>query len=148
MSATPTLPASPSSDARRAGFRSRDAIRAALSRSGVSSAGVEVDVTEPEAALPVAGLARALVEASARPSVRLVPGGGFPGAPFPAGETYVTSWELQLLDEERAAGHLLGATARGARGERDGEHGRARGTSAARRRRSLATRRCRPPSRR
>ena len=104
MSATPTLPASPSSDARRAGFRSRDAIRAALSRSGVSSAGVEVDVTEPEAALPVAGLARALVEASARPSVRLVPGGGFPGAPFPAGETYVTSWELQLLDEERAAG--------------------------------------------
>lgn len=126
MSATPSLPASPSSDARRAAFRSRDAIRAAFSRSGVSSAAaVEVDVAEPEAALPVAGLARALAEALDRPSARLVPGGGFSGAPFPGKETYVASWELQLLAEERASGPArtapgfaeAPATVRGRRGD-------------------------------
>jgi len=99
------LPTSSPSDARRAAVRTRDAVRAALVRAGVSTGpdgGVEIDVAEPEAAMPVAGLARALAEASARPSAHLVPGGGFSGAPFPPEELYVASWEFQLLAEERA----------------------------------------------
>ena len=109
MPATPPPPAFSPADARRAAIRTRDAVRAAFSRAGIPSGPglvgeVEFDVAEPEAAMPVVGLARALVEASSRPSARLVPGGGFPGAPFPAEETYVASWELQLLAEERASG--------------------------------------------
>lgn len=109
MIATPKASSSSPSDARRAAVRTRDAIRAAFFRAGIpggpgSAAEVVVDLAEPEAAIPVAGLARALVEAVARPSACLVPGGGFSGAPFPAEETYVTSWEMQLLAEARAAG--------------------------------------------
>ncbi|MBK8596947.1 MAG: class I SAM-dependent methyltransferase [Holophagales bacterium] len=111
MSAPPLPPAPPPADARRAAVRTRDAVRAARSRVGFPAGpgipfggGAEVDVVEPEAALPVSGLARALAEAAARPDVRLVPGGGFAGAPFPAEELYVTSWEFQLLAAERAVG--------------------------------------------
>ena len=107
MTAPHSDPVSSPADARRAAFRTKDALRAALGRAGGaggSASAVEVDVVESEVAMPVAGLARAVVEASTRPSARLVPGGGFPGAPYPAGETYVAAWELQLLDEERASG--------------------------------------------
>lgn len=126
MTANPPLPASSPADARRAAVRTADAIRAARSRAGLEASGeVVVEVAEPEAAVPVAGLARALVEAAARPSACLVPGGGFPGAPFPAGETYVASWEFRLLAEERAAGEGRAAAGppnapavvRGARGD-------------------------------
>ena len=130
MSVTPTLPASSPSDARRAAIRTRDAVRVAFSRAGIPSGPglvgeVEVDVAEPEAAMPVAGLARALVEASGKSSTRLGPGGGFGGAPFPAEETYVASWELQLLAEERSTGPARTApgfagapvTVRGRRGD-------------------------------
>lgn len=126
MTANPPLPASSPADARRAAVRTADAIRAARLRAGLEASGeVVVEVAEPEAAVPVAGLARALVEAAARPSACLVPGGGFPGAPFPAGETYVASWEFRLLAEERAAGEGRAAAGppnapavvRGARGD-------------------------------
>ena len=69
--------------------------------------------------MPVAGLARALVEASARPSARLVPGGGFPGAPFPAEETYVGV--VGAPAPRRRAG--LGSGADGARLRRGSRHG-------------------------
>lgn len=106
MSATPPIHSSPPADARRAAVRTRDALRAAFQRAGLpagSHAGVEVEVAEPEAAIPVAGLARALVEVQSRPSARLVPGGGFAGARFPAEETYVAAWELELLAARRAS---------------------------------------------
>lgn len=132
MPAPPLPPASSPADARRAAVRTRDAVRAARSRAGFPSGsgipfddGAEVELAEPEAALPVAGLARALAEAAVRPAARLVPGGGFAGAPFPAEELYVTSWELQLLAAERAAGPAETApgfpeapvTVRGGRGD-------------------------------
>jgi SAM-dependent methyltransferase len=93
-------------DARRAAARTRDAVRAAFARAGLrpDAGGPGVDVAEPEAAAPVAGLARALAEAAARPSARLSPGGGYAGSPFPAEEPYVAGWELRLLSERRAAG--------------------------------------------
>jgi SAM-dependent methyltransferase len=94
------------SDARRAAFRARDALRAAFARpEGAAARGgvVDVELNEPEAAVPVAGLARALAEAAARPSAPLAPGGGWPLAPFPAEEAYVASWELHLLADRRAA---------------------------------------------
>jgi trans-aconitate methyltransferase len=102
----PNEPQAPSaSDARRAAFRTRDALRAAVSRAGLpaGAAGVEVHLAEPEVALPVAGLLRAIAEAARVGSACLVPGGGWSGAAFPVAETYVASWELDLLDLRRAA---------------------------------------------
>ncbi len=136
MPALPVPPAPSPADARRAAVRTRDAVRAARARAGSPSGSglpfddeAEVDLAEPEAALPVAGLARALAEAAVRPAARLVPGGGFAGAPFPAEELYVTSWELQALAAERAAAPAETApgsagapvTVRGRRGDGDTE---------------------------
>lgn len=103
----PLLPVSGAPhDARRAAARTRDAVRAAYARAGLDpgAGGPVVEAVEPEAAAPVAGLARALSEAAGRPSARLVPGGGWSGAPFPAEEPYVAAWELRLLSERRASG--------------------------------------------
>lgn len=113
----PGAPLNPSfpPDARRAAARSRDAVRAAYVRAGLRP-GVEaprVEVAEPEAAVPTAGLARAISEAAARPTASLVPGGAWAGGPFPAEEPYVTAWELRLLSETRAAGTARSAPAAG-----------------------------------
>ena len=107
MPPLPDLSAFSSSDARRAAVRTRDAVRAAFARACVPAgrdARVEVELAEPEASVPVAGLARAIVEAAARAARELVPGGGWAGAPFPVEEPYVASWELHLLAERRALG--------------------------------------------
>jgi len=104
-------PPAPPADARRAAARARDAVRAARARSGAGH--VAVDLAEPEAALPVAALARTLGEAASRASCRLVPGGGWAGAPFPAESPYVAVWELELLAERRAAREALTAPAQG-----------------------------------
>jgi SAM-dependent methyltransferase len=100
------MAALPPPDARRAAFRTRDAVRAAFARPEAAparSGAVAVELAEPEVAIPVAGLARALAAAAARPETPLAPGGGWAGAPFPAAEPYVASWELHLAAERRAA---------------------------------------------
>ncbi|MFN7989231.1 MAG: class I SAM-dependent methyltransferase [Thermoanaerobaculia bacterium] len=115
MPSTPSLAAPSPSDARRAAFRTRDAVRAAFSRAGVApGGGVEVSVAEPEAAMPIDGLARAIAEAARDGSARLVPGGGWAGAPFPERELYVASWALELLARRRAAAPAATAPAVGA----------------------------------
>lgn len=88
-----------SPDARRAAARTRDAVRAARARTGAFD--VEVELPEPEAALPVAGLARALDEARTA-GAALVPGGGWKGGAFPAAEPYVVSWQLARVAARQA----------------------------------------------
>lgn len=91
-------------DARRAAFRARDAIRAARVRSGVApDEGVEVSLVDPEVALPVDGVARAIVEAARDGASCLAPGGGWSGGPFTEVVPYVASWELEHLARERAS---------------------------------------------
>lgn len=115
MPPTPSLAAPAPADARRAAFRTRDAIRAAFSRAGLAPGGlVEVAVAEPEAAVPVDGLARAIEEAARVGSAHLAPGGGWAGAPFPEPELYVASWEFELLARRRAAESAATAPAAGA----------------------------------
>lgn len=115
MPSTPSFAALAPPDARRAAFRTRDAVRAAFSRAGLAPGSlVEVAVGEPEAALPVDGLARAIEEAARGGSARLAPGGGWAGAPFPEPELYVASWEFELLARRRAAVPVATATAEGA----------------------------------
>ncbi len=103
----PTVrPDSAPADARRAAVRTRDAVRAAFARAGVPGGpegGVEVDLAEPEAALPVEGLARAIEFAASSASAFVAPGGGWAGAPFPEPEPYLASWEMELLSARRAA---------------------------------------------
>ena len=104
---TPTdRPAPAPPDARHAAVRTRDAVRAAFARAGVPpgpDGAVEVVLAEPEVALPVAGLSRAVGAAARDGSAHLAPGGGWAGAPFPEPETYVTSWEMELIATRRAA---------------------------------------------
>lgn len=90
-------------DSRRAAARTRDSLRAARARAGAEAVAVHVELSEPEALVPVAGLARAL-GAARDGAPPLVPGGSFAGAPFPASEPYVASWQLALLAGRRAAG--------------------------------------------
>lgn len=114
MPEPPDLPAP--ADARRALFRTRDAVRAAFARAGVPRApegAVEVDLAEPEAALPVEGLARAIEFAANSAFPFLAPGGGWAGAPFPEPELYVASWEMELLAKRRAASRPATAPAEG-----------------------------------
>ncbi len=92
MPAPPATASSSPPDARRAAARTRDAIRAAYGRAGLDAGAagdVRVEVPEPEACVPAAGLARALAEAAERPAALLAPGGGWAGSPFPAESPYV-----------------------------------------------------------
>ena len=114
MPSTPSFTAPAPPDARRAAFRTRDAVRAAFSRAGLAPGGlVEVAGAEPEAAMPVDGLARAIAEAARVGSAHLAPGGGWAGAPFPEPGLYVASWEFELLARRRAAAPVATAAAEG-----------------------------------